>query len=111
MNHGKTLRIILTGVIAAFMAVAPVAQAQQPGTSDVQVCNQATHNSLGGELVADGSDMGSAAKFQDALKAKKANGKGLVNAASHSAALSLCAAPDVDDNVVVYPGDSGNWNS
>ena len=105
MIHGKTLRITLTGVIVALAAAtAPVAQASQQTNTDVHVCNQATHNSTGGVYDADGTDGGSAAKYQDGLKAKPGKGQGLVNAASRSSALSLCAAPG-DGPVVSIGGD------
>ena len=92
MTHGTTLRITLTGAILALVAMAPVAQAKQ-SSADVNVCNQATHTSVGGVLDADMTDAGSAAKYQTGLKAKSGKGGGLVVAAARSSALTLCAAP------------------
>jgi hypothetical protein len=94
------LRIIVTGALAAFAVAAPVAQAKQAstGTSSVSVCNQATHNSLGGDMVATDGDTGGPARFQSNLKAKPGNGGGLVNAAANSPALSLCSVPATPPN-------------
>ena len=95
MLYGN-LRIIVTGAIAALAVAAPVAQAKQQsstGTSSVSVCNQATHNSLGGTLNADDGDKGGPARYQSNLKAKPGHGGGLVNAAANSRALTLCSEP------------------
>ena len=94
MHNGNTLRIILVGAIAAFAVSAPAAVAKSTSPTGVAVCNQATHNSQGGNLDSTSfGDTGSAAKYQTGLKAKSGNGAGLVNAAAHSSALSLCVAP------------------
>ena len=103
MIHGKTLRITLTGVIMAFAAMAPVAQANQQELTDVHVCNQATSNSTGGPYVADGSDTGKAAKHQSGLRAMPGKGAGLTTAAARSSALSLCGLPG--DKVTTPPTD------
>lgn len=95
MHNGNTLRIMLVGTIAAFAVSAPVALAA-PTTSitGVSVCNQATHNSKGGDLVSTSfGDTGSAVKYTTDLKAKPGNGAGLLNAAAKSPALSQCIAP------------------
>src|SRR5687767_13447678 len=94
MHNGNTLRIILVGTIAAFAVSAPAAVAKSTSPTGVAVCNQATHNSIGGNLDSTSfGDTGSAAKYQTGLKAKSGHGKGLVNAAANSPALSLCVAP------------------
>ena len=97
MTHGNknTLRIILTGAIAAFAVAAPVAEAKQSGTStgQVHVCNQATPSSLGGAYVATDGDTGSASRYQAGLKAHPGGGAGLARAAANSPALSLCSIP------------------
>ena len=91
MTHGKkNLQIMLTGVVVAFAVMAPSAQA-----SELKVCNQATHNSLGGNLLAIDGDLGSSARFTEGLKAHPGKGAGLVNAADHSRALSACVVPDI----------------
>ena len=100
MHNGNTLRIMMTGAIAALAVAVPVAEAKQPtSSSGVAVCNQATHNSLGGNLDSTSfGDTGSAVKYQTGLKAKPGNGAGLVRAAANSPALSLCVAPTVVDD-------------
>jgi hypothetical protein len=102
MHNGTTLRIIMTGAIAALAVASPVAVAKPTSSTGVAVCNQATHNSQGGNLDSSSfGDTGSAVKFQSGLKAKSGNGAGLVNAAANSPALSLCIAP-------VDPPDTGD---
>ena len=93
MTHGKkTLRIMFTGAVVAFAVAAPSAQAASlPG--GVHVCNQATANSLGGELIAIDGDSGSAARFQERLKDLPGRGAGLIIAADRSGALSACIVP------------------
>ena len=102
MTHGKkNLRIMITGAVVALAVAAPVAQASP--SDEVKVCNQATHVSLGGTLLAtDGYD-GSAARFTDSLRAHRGKGAGLVNAAAHSSALSACIDPE--DRPVVGPSE------
>ena len=88
MTHGtNTLRLVLLGAIATLAVAAPTASAQQ-------VCNQATPHSLGGELVATDGDPTPPARYQQNLKAHPGQGAGLVNAASHSPALSLCGVAE-----------------
>ena len=95
MHNGNTLRIILVGAIAAFAVSAPAAVAKSTSPTGVAVCNQATHNSKGGNLDSTSfGDTGSAVKFQTGLKAKSGNGAGLANAAANSPALSLCIEPE-----------------
>ena len=109
MTHGNknTLRIILTGAIAAFAVAAPVAEAKQSGTStgQVHVCNQATPSSLGGALRATDGDTGSASRFQEGLKAHPGGGAGLIRAAANSPALSLCSIPGGSGPTPDVPGD------
>lgn len=100
MTHGKkNLQIMLTGVVVAFAVAAPAAQA-----SPVQVCNQATQNSLGGDLLATDGVTGPSARFTEGLKAHPGKGAGLVNAAAHSRALSACVLPTTGEE----PGGGEN---
>ena len=104
MTYGKkNLQFLLTGAVVAFAVAAPVAQAAPAAPADVQVCNQATHNSLGGNLLATDGDTGSAARFLEGLKAHPGKGAGLVNAAAQSRALSVCIVPETGETVVVPP--------
>jgi hypothetical protein len=94
VTHGKkNLQMLITGAVVAFAVAAPVAQAA-PAPAPVQVCNQATHNSLGGDLLAIDGDKGPSARFTEGLKAHPGKGAGLVNAAAHSSALSACIVPE-----------------
>ena len=94
MNNGKHLRITLIGAIVALVAAVPVAQATDDSGIDYSsVCNQATHTSAGGDLVAKGGgDSGPAARVTTGLSAKPGVGKGLSNAAEHSRALQACGS-------------------
>jgi hypothetical protein len=104
MHNGNTLRIMMTGAIAALAVAVPVAEAKQPASSGVAVCNQATHTSQGGNLDSTSfGDTGSAVKYQTGLKAKPGNGAGLARAAENSPALSLCVAPSTPPVVVDDP--------
>jgi len=113
VTHGKkNLQMLITGAVVAFAVAAPAAQASP--AAEIQVCNQATHNSLGGNLLATDGDKAPAARFKSSLKAHPGKGAGLVNAASHSSALSACVLPTGEtpgggDPVVVPPvgGDNG----
>ena len=106
MTHGKkNLQIMLTGVVVAFAFAAPVAQASP--AAEVQLCNQATQNSLGGNLLATDGDKGPSARFTEGLKAHPGKGAGLVNAAAHSRALSACALPTTGEE----PGGGENGYS
>ena len=99
----KNLRLTLVGTTAALaVALAPAAQASPSAAAgDVYVCNQASPSSLGGNLDAiDPATSSPAARYTTDLQAKPGNGKGLVNAAAHSPALTLCAAPAETINVV-----------
>jgi hypothetical protein len=100
---------ITRGALAALLALAaaaPVAQAKPDFDSQLPVCNQATPTSLGGTLTATDGDPLPPARFRDELlKQKPGNGKGLVNAASHSPALSVCGV--ADDGGTTDPGDGG----
>jgi hypothetical protein len=93
--NGYNLRIIIAGALAT-LAVTAMPAAAAPKTSTVQVCNQATATSLGGNMTATDGDAGPAARYQDGLKAKPGNGVGLANAATHSKALSACSVPSDD---------------
>jgi hypothetical protein len=98
MRRNVALR--LAGTLALALAAAPAAQAAPPGTS-VPVCNQASPQFQGGGLVALDAPVDSpAARFTSDLTPLPGLGKGLVNAAGNSPALTICGADDggVSDN-------------
>ena len=110
MHNGTTLRIIITGAIAALAVTSPAAMAKTTttSTSDVTVCNQATANNRSGEGYLDSrsfGDTGPAVKSQVNLKAHPGQGAGLVNAAAKSPALSQCIVPDIGGG----SGGSTGW--
>jgi hypothetical protein len=98
---GMNLRNILSGaILAATMAVAcwvvsDGAQAKNSASAgNTYVCNTASGNGGGGELIVpDGFDPQGAHKNSAGLRAKKS---GNYNAASHSRALALCTVPAED---------------
>src|SRR3712207_2381275 len=103
--NGKTLRMIIVGTLATLAVTAmPAAAATKSNTGPAYVCNQATHNSLGGALNATDGDKGSASRPQTGIKAKSGLGAGLVNAAANSPALPLCSKPAEPTPVPSFPG-------
>ena len=96
------LRIILAAAAATTLAMlAPgVASAQPDGTS-VPVCNTASPHFLGGPYDAtDQPVQNPPSRYVEDLYALPGLGEGLVNAATHSPALSVCA-----------PGDDGSGDN
>jgi hypothetical protein len=84
------------GATAAVLALAfaPAAQAR-PGGPSVPVCNQASPHFQGGGLVALDPPVDSpAARYTDDLSPLPGAGEGLVNAAGHSPALTVCGEDD-----------------
>jgi hypothetical protein len=80
--------------VLAIAAAAPVAHAQPTGPS-VPVCNQASPHFQGGGLVALDPPVDSpAARYTDDLSPLPGRGEGLVNAAGHSPALTICGPAD-----------------
>jgi hypothetical protein len=80
------------------LALVPAAQARSGGPS-VPVCNQASPHFQGGGLVALDPPVDSpAARYTDNLSPLPGHGEGLVNAAGHSPALTLCGDGGGDDN-------------
>jgi hypothetical protein len=80
----------LAGALVLALAAAPAAIAA-PGGPSVPVCNQASPHFQGGGLVALDPPVDSpAARYTDDLSPLPGHGEGLVKAASHSPALSLC---------------------
>jgi hypothetical protein len=91
MTHTPTL-LRAAGAAAAVLALAlaPTAQAH-PGGPSLPVCNQASPHFQGGGLVALDPPVDSpAARYTDDLAPLPGRGEGLVNAASHSPALTIC---------------------
>ena len=80
-----------TAAAAAVLALAaPAAQAQSPGPS-APVCDQASPYFQGGGLVARDEAVDSpAARYTDDLSTLPGQGEGLVTAAGHSPALTVC---------------------
>jgi hypothetical protein len=86
----RTVALRLAGALTLALAAAPAAQAAPPDTS-VPVCNQASPHFQGGGLIALDPPVDSpAARYTDDLSPLPGKGNGLVNAASHSPALTLC---------------------
>jgi hypothetical protein len=82
---------------AAAGAAAAVALAAAPAQASpsVPVCNQASPHFQGGGLVALDPPVDSpAARYTDDLSPLPGQGEGLVNAASHSPALTVCGEGD-----------------
>jgi hypothetical protein len=91
MTHTTLLRAAAGAAAVVALAVAPVAQARP----SVPVCNQASPHFQGGGLVALDPPVDSpAARYTDDLYQLPGNGEGLVNAASHSPALTVCGEDD-----------------
>src|SRR3954451_16933031 len=88
MNLRRTLSsTMLAFAMAAAIILIPMGA--QAGT--VSVCNTASPNGQGGNMIVDGDqDPQAAVHNSDNLRAKKG---GNVNAAMHSRALSLCRVP------------------
>ena len=119
MTIGMNLRNILSAsmlaaaMVAALIVVSDGAQASTSSAAaeGVYVCNTASGNGGGGELIVpDGLDPQGAHKNSAGLKAKKS---GNYNAAVHSRALALCTVPAEaavvgGDGVVVPPPTSGS---
>jgi hypothetical protein len=86
----RSLSLRLAGALVLALAAAPAAQAQ-PGGPSAPVCNQASPHFQGGGLVALDPPVDSpAARYTDDLTVLPGNGEGLVNAAGHSPALTIC---------------------
>ena len=85
------LRISTAGAVAALaaLALAPAAHAKNVFVDDVFVCNTASQNWQGGDLVALDEDPQTAMNYASGMRAKS---HGNTNAAMHSPALSLCGA-------------------
>jgi hypothetical protein len=93
----------IAGAVALALAAAPAAIAQPSGPS-VPVCNQASPHFQGGGLVALDPPVDSpAARYTDDLTQLHGKGEGLVKAAAHSPALTVCgeAGGGDDDGGVI----------
>ena len=67
-----------------------MAQADPDGPA-LPVCNEASPHFVGGTFTATDGDPNPPARYTIGLELLPGNGDGLVNAASHSPALSVCA--------------------
>jgi hypothetical protein len=93
-NTPTLLRAAATAAGVLALALAPTAQAR-PGGPSLPVCNQASPHFQGGGLVALDPPVDSpAARYTDDLSPLPGRGEGLVNAASHSPALTICGEGD-----------------
>jgi hypothetical protein len=93
MKNATLLRSAAGAAAVLAIAVAPAAQAQP----SVPVCNQASPHFQGGGLVALDAPVDSpAARYTDDLSPLPGKGEGLVTAAAHSPALTVCG-PAGDD--------------
>jgi hypothetical protein len=91
MNLTTLLRATAGVAAVAALAAAPAAQA----SPSVPVCNQASPHFQGGGLVALDPPVDSpAARYTDDLTQLPGKGEGLVTAASHSPALTVCGEGD-----------------
>ena len=94
MAKFSVLRAAGAAATVLALALAPAAQAQPDGPS-VPVCNQASPHFQGGGLVAlDPPVESPAARYTDDLSPLPGRGEGLVTAAGHSPALTVCGAGD-----------------
>jgi hypothetical protein len=94
MTHSTVLRAAGAAATVLALALAPAAQAR-PGGPSVPVCNQASPHFQGGGLVALDPPVDSpAARYTDDLYELPGRGEGLVNAAGHSPALTVCGDGD-----------------
>ena len=95
---GSILLRAAAGAAAALAIAAPAATASTGGPS-APVCNQASPQFQGGGLVAlDPPTDSPSARYTDELSPLPGQGEGLVTAAGHSPALTLCgdAGPIID---------------
>jgi hypothetical protein len=100
MTHSTVLRGAAAAATVLALALVPAAQAQ-PGGPSVPVCNQASPHFQGGGLVALDQPVDSpAARYTDDLSELPGRGEGLVTAAGHSPALTLCGPDDGGGEVI-----------
>ena len=100
MTHSTVLRAAGAAATVLALALAPAAQARPAGPS-VPVCNQASPHFQGGGLVALDPPVDSpAARYTDDLSPLPGQGEGLVNAAGHSPALTVCGEDDGGGEVI-----------
>ena len=91
MKPSTLLRTAAGAAAVLALAAAPGAQAHP----SVPVCNQASPHFQGGGLVALDPPVDSpAARYTDDLYQLPGQGEGLVNAAGHSPALTICGEDD-----------------
>jgi len=93
------------GAALLALAAAPAAQADPALTlpDGLSVCNTASQNWQGGDLVVDNSiDPQGALRYADNLRPMKTNGVGLYNAALHSRALAVCDAGNTGGGAANY---------
>jgi hypothetical protein len=98
MTSTTILRAAAGAAAVLALAAAPAAQA---GPS-VPVCNQASPHFQGGGLVALDPPVDSpAARYTDDLSPLPGEGEGLVNAAAHSPALTVCGPADDGGGITI----------
>jgi hypothetical protein len=96
MSSPNVLRAAGVAATVLALALVPAAQARSGGPS-VPVCNQASPHFQGGGLVALDPPVDSpAARYTDDLSPLPGRGEGLVTAAGHSPALTVCGGGDDD---------------
>jgi len=105
MNLRRTLSATtLALAMAAAIVLVPLGAQADTGMS---VCNTASHNGQGGNMVVDGDlDPQSPVHNSDGLRAKS---NGNVNAAMHSRALSMCNVPTTPPADTGGPINGGTW--
>ena len=96
MTHLPVLRAAGATVAILALVLTPADQARSGGPS-VPVCNQASPHFQGGGLVALDPPVDSpAARYTDDLSPLPGRGEGLVTAAGHSPALTVCGGGSDD---------------
>jgi hypothetical protein len=100
MSYPTVLRAAGAAATVFALALAPAAQARSGGPS-VPVCNQASPHFQGGGLIALDPPVDSpAARYTDDLSPLPGQGEGLVTAAGHSPALTVCGDDDGGGEVI-----------
>jgi hypothetical protein len=103
----RTLCAATTAALSLALAPAAIAKPKATLPDNLSVCNTASQNWQGGDLVVDESDPQGALRYEDELRPKKRNGAGLYNAALHSRALAVCGDGSTGGDTPGGGGDDG----
>ena len=106
MTIGMNLRRTLSSTMLAFAMAAAIILVPMGASADTtSVCNTASHNGQGGNMIVDGDQDPQTPVHNSTDLRAKSNGN--VNAAMHSRALSLCYVP----STTVDPPSGGGGGS